>query len=72
MPRLTKKASKKAKREMMRSELHKYKHGELHSGSRHGPVVKNRKQAIAIALHQSGQSKYGKKGKGRKRRGAKR
>lgn len=27
-----------------------FKRGELHSGSSHGPVVKNPKQAIAIAL----------------------
>jgi len=30
--------------------MHKYKHGNLHSGSKSGPVVKNRKQAIAIML----------------------
>lgn len=30
--------------------MHEYKHGELHSGSPKGPKVKNRKQAIAIAL----------------------
>lgn len=30
--------------------LHEYKHGTLHSGSKRGPVVKKRKQAIAIAL----------------------
>lgn len=28
----------------------KFKRGALHSGSKHGPVVKNRKQAIAIYL----------------------
>lgn len=27
-----------------------YKRGTLHSGSKKGPVVKSRKQAIAIAL----------------------
>ena len=27
-----------------------YKEGKLHSGSKTGPVVKNRKQMIAIAL----------------------
>lgn len=27
-----------------------FKHGKLHSGSKHGPMVKNRKQAIAIML----------------------
>jgi hypothetical protein len=30
--------------------MHEYKHGELHSGSKHGPKVKSRKQAIAIAM----------------------
>ena len=28
--------------------MHKFKHGDLHSGSKTGPKVKNRKQAIAI------------------------
>jgi hypothetical protein len=30
-------------------EMHKFKHGQLHSG-KGGKVVKSRKQAIAIAL----------------------
>lgn len=30
--------------------MHKFKHGSLHSGSKSGPQVKNRKQAIAIML----------------------
>lgn len=30
--------------------MHKFKHGQLHSGSKDGPKVKNRKQAIAIML----------------------
>jgi hypothetical protein len=30
--------------------MHKFKVGELHSGGPGGPVVKNRKQAIAIML----------------------
>lgn len=34
-----------------------FKRGELRSGSQKGPVVRNRKQAIAIALNESGQSK---------------
>lgn len=34
----------------MHGIMHEYKHGELHSGSKKGPVVKNRKQAIAIGL----------------------
>lgn len=57
MPKLSKKASKKAKRNRMHTEMHKFKHGSLHSGSKRGPVVKSRKQAIAIGLSESGQSK---------------
>jgi hypothetical protein len=30
--------------------MHEFKHGTLHSGSKSGPLVKNRKQAIAIML----------------------
>ena len=30
--------------------MHEFKHGELHSGSKKGPKVTERKQAIAIAL----------------------
>ena len=33
--------------------MHEYKEGDLHSGSKKGPVVKNPKQAIAIALSES-------------------
>ena len=42
---------------VVETEMHKFKHGTLHSGSKHGPKVKSRKQAIAIALSESGQSK---------------
>ena len=35
--------------------MHEWKHGELHSGSSHGPVVHNRQQAIAIALSEQRQ-----------------
>lgn len=33
--------------------MHEFKHGELHSGSKTGPLVEDRKQAIAIALNQA-------------------
>jgi hypothetical protein len=36
--------------------MREFKKGELHSGKK-GPVVKNRKQAIAIALSEAGMSK---------------
>lgn len=33
--------------------LHEYKEGKLHSGSKKGPKVKSRKQAVAIALSEA-------------------
>ena len=39
--------------------MHEHKHGTLKSGS--GKKVKSRKQAVAIAMHESGQSKKRKK-----------
>lgn len=38
-------------------EMRKFKAGKLHSGSKTGPIVKDRKQAIAIALNEAGMSK---------------
>jgi len=43
-------------REGVREEMHKFKHGQLHSGSSTGPIVKDRQQAIAIALSEAGLS----------------
>lgn len=34
--------------------------GKLHSGSKKGPVVKSRKQAVAIAMSEAGMKKRGK------------
>lgn len=39
----------------------KFKSGELHSGSKSGPKVKNRKQAIAIMLSEKRAASGGKK-----------
>lgn len=36
--------------------MHEFKEGELHSGSKKGPVVKNPKQAVAIALSEARKS----------------
>ncbi len=40
-----------------KEEMDKFEAGELHSGSKKGPIVKKRDQAIAIGLSESGQSK---------------
>lgn len=66
MPKLTKKAPKKAKRKRMKDEMDKFKLGELHSGSKKGPIVTNPKQALAISLSEAGLSKKKKKSKKKK------
>ena len=43
--------------------MHEFKTGMLHSGSKKGPAVTSRKQAIAIALSEAGMSKPKKKAK---------
>ncbi len=40
--------------------MHEFKEGTLHSGSKKGPKVTNRKQAIAIALDQQRRAAAGK------------
>ena len=37
--------------------LREFKAGKLHSGSKKGPVVKSRRQAVAIALSEAGKTK---------------
>lgn len=49
--------TKAQKQAVVKTELHKFKHGTLHSGSKSGPKVTSRPQAIAIALSESRQSK---------------
>lgn len=41
-----------------------FKDGDLHSGSKKGPVVSNRKQAIAIGLSEARKAKAKTKKKG--------
>jgi len=44
-------------KETVKDVMHKYKHGTLHSGSKKGPVVDKKQQAIAIALSEAGLDK---------------
>ena len=44
-------------KEGVRQEMRKFGQGKLHSGSKKGPVVKSRKQAVAISLSEAGLSK---------------
>ena len=37
----------------IKTVMGEYKRGTLHSGSKKGPKVKNRKQAVAIAMSES-------------------
>ena len=37
--------------------MHEYRAGTLNTGSKTGPVVKSRKQAVAIAMSQAGVAK---------------
>ncbi len=48
------------KHEKMEKIMHEFKENDLHSGSKHGPMVKNRKQAIAIAMSEQRKAKKGK------------
>lgn len=49
--------SKQLRREKVKQTLHEFKHGELHSGSKKGPLVRNPKQAVAIALDSARRAK---------------
>lgn len=48
---------KEARKKKVEKVMGEFSKGELHSGSKKGPVVKDRKQAIAISMSESGQSR---------------
>lgn len=50
------------KKTKMQKVMHEFKAGSLHSG-KGGPVVKSRKQAIAIGMSEMAQAKKAKKKK---------
>lgn len=56
-PRMPRKSPKVNKVERV---MHEFKEGELHSGSKKGPKVTNRKQAIAIAMSEKRAQEKGK------------
>ncbi len=62
-------ATRKQKRKVGKV-MHEFKHGQLKSGGRR--KVKSRKQAIAIAMSESGQSRTRKKGRKAKKAGTSR
>ena len=43
--------------------IHEFKRGQLHSGSKKGPLVTSRQQAIAIGLSEQRKQTAGKKAK---------
>ena len=47
----------KKSKDKIRTVMHEFKHGKLRSGSKRGPKVKSRKQAIAIAMSESRKGK---------------
>lgn len=51
--KLHKMAVKRHKKDKIEKVMHEFKEGMLHSGSKKGPMVKNPKQAMAIALSEA-------------------
>jgi len=49
--------TKSQKKAAVTQVMHEFKTGTLHSGSKKGPKVTSQKQAVAIALSESGQSR---------------
>ena len=50
----------------MQKVMHEFKTGTLHTGSKKGPIVKSRKQAIAIAISEQKRAKKSPAKKGKK------
>lgn len=61
--------TKAQKQRVVHTEMKKFSKGDLHSGSKNGPVVTNPAQAKAIAMSESKQSKSPSKRKGYDRSG---
>jgi len=59
----TKPKTKAGKQAKVGKVMHEFKTGTLHSGSKKGPEVTSRKQAIAIAMSEAGMSRKNNKKK---------
>ena len=55
-----------SKKTKMQKVMHEFKTGTLHTGSKKGPIVKSRKQAIAIAISEQKRAKKASPKKGKK------
>lgn len=60
-------ASKKANAKVGKV-MHEWKTGTLHSGGPKGPIVKSKKQAVAIAMSEAGMAKKSSKAKPKAKR----
>lgn len=57
------KEKKKTAQKKMQKVMHEFKENKLHSGSKKGPVVKSKDQAIAIGMSEARKASAKKKGK---------
>lgn len=68
MPVLKKRKGEKKSQQFVRSAMTEKNAGKLHSGSKTGPVVKDRKQAVAIGLSEARKASGGRKPPPKKKR----
>lgn len=60
--RVSKKATRSSVfRKKMKKVMREWKAGELRSGSKHGPIVTGRRQAVAIGLSESRKAAAGRR-----------